>query len=346
MKKFNEQEKFLKGTPRYYALQGELKEGIVISINNTQRTECSFNCLHCGNKNAPAIDKKITLEEIKNILHSAHKKLGTKTLLLPGEGDPMLDKNLKEIIKTAYSLGITTVMFNTAYLITEDWAKFFKEHDVTLIISFTDYNEERYNNFVRKDAYDKVIKNINNIAKIYRGTIIEIKGKKVYRLAFNVDINATNFYYRKEIQDLSKELEIMNILNYPWLEGEAIISKNKLINKISYRELMKIVFEESENQGFSFVSPDMYCGMEEFGLSIGADGRLQHCPYRIEKDMAMSHINDYKIIEGYDLKKALLDRMKFWKINKVKVCSIRHGGVEFKEKLKDYILNNPTNLHS
>ena len=66
--------------------------------------------------------------------------------------------------------------------------------------------------------------------------------------------------------------------------------------------------------------------MEDYGLAIGANGRLQQCPYRVDLEEAIGHIGDYRRDDGsYDIKQALEDKKAFLdQRGRVKVCSIRH----------------------
>ena len=353
--KFEDQQKVLRGTPRHYALaEGPegLHEGMLLSINTTSlnlgggRRECSLNCHHCGNSDAPVALRKLTLKERLALLDSAKEQLGTRTLVLPGEGDPMFDRHLRATVEHAHQIGMTTAIFNSAYLITEKWANFFKEHDVTLILNFSHHEQERYDDFAgTPGAFALVMPRIRMISQVYAGTSEELNGKRVYRVAFNTDVNATNFSQRNGVQALARELDFMSVLNYPWPAGEALRNPELFggsgeNGEPSYSDLMRIVFRESENGGFSFVTHDMWCGMEAFGLSIGVDGRLQQCPYRLDSCQAMGHIDDYKISDGkYDLKTALEDKLRFWKWNNmVKVCSLRHGGGEFSQSVRNYSL--------
>ncbi len=335
MLNIKKQQKFLRGTSRYLALVGRLYSGAVLSINTTARKQCGFNCKHCCNKNAPRTERKLSLIEIKSLLNSAKQDFDTRTLILPGEGDPLLDENFKNIVRHAHGLGMTTYLFNTLDRVTEELAVFCRDHDVTIMVSFTDNNEQRYDDFVRVfGAYERVMENLRMLVDVYESTIEVVGEKSIYRLAFNTDINSANFKYRHEVQGLAKKLDIMSILNYPMIEGEAVNNVRSLVREDA-DSTARIVFRESENGGMSFLDPSGFCGLESYGLSIGVDGRLQQCPYRVDINQGQGHVDYYRRDNGYyNLKRALDDRLLFWNNNKVPICSIRHGGDEFKSVLR------------
>ena len=85
-------------------------------------SNCNYRCDWCFNKHL--INKKtdsLSLKEKEKILKEA-VKLGAKTLVFPGTGEPTLDPDFYPLVEIAHKLGLITVVYtNLTGNINPEW---------------------------------------------------------------------------------------------------------------------------------------------------------------------------------------------------------------------------------
>ncbi|SCN25163.1 pyrroloquinoline quinone biosynthesis protein PqqE [Clostridium sp. N3C] len=139
--------------------------GVSISCSNM----CNLRCIYCY----AGIDKKplqneLSLDEQKKIISDA-KELGAKTVVLCGDGEPTMDKNLVEMAKHAKNNNMVMVVVSNAVIFGDDdlckkihkmdgesLLKSLYDNDVSLIIKLESLDEQKYEYVVGvKGAYKK-----------------------------------------------------------------------------------------------------------------------------------------------------------------------------------------------
>jgi radical SAM protein with 4Fe4S-binding SPASM domain len=93
---------------------------------------CNLKCIHCYNDSGPApADNELSTAEAKNVLKDlAH--FGTPVILFSG-GEPLLRRDIFELLQFAHQLGLRTVLSTNGTLINADIAKKIKQHYVSYV---------------------------------------------------------------------------------------------------------------------------------------------------------------------------------------------------------------------
>jgi len=80
--------------------------------------KCDANCEICytDRRSRPS---DLNLDQIKQIVVQM-KELGSKTLYIPGEGEPFIDKGISDLIKFAAQLGQNVVIFTDGLIISDE----------------------------------------------------------------------------------------------------------------------------------------------------------------------------------------------------------------------------------
>jgi len=295
-------QKLLKGTPKYLDLIRPLGKARCDYLLLNISAVCNYNCKKCCNKMESCEIRKVTLTlpQIKQIIKKAQDQLGIRTVVLVGEGETLLAPHFKEIISYINRLGLITIIFTTAFLLNREMAEFLRNNNVSIIISCDSLNQKKYDDLVGvQGAFQSAINNIESCAEIYSETkgFIELKSKQyeLHRLAFNSVVTDETIDEIDKIQEFCRSRGMMSILNYPIIKGNLIKHRKELIKtQTSLKKQMKIVFDKSENQGFSGTTYDKKCGYLFNGLSIGIDGSiLLPCAYCPENEKLFGNVLTY-----------------------------------------------------
>ncbi|MEG0409164.1 MAG: radical SAM protein [Bacilli bacterium] len=89
------------------------------SIRFEITSTCNINCKYCHNSEHAFKSDDMTSEEIMDIITEMKKRYPIKKILLTG-GEPLLNRNILEIIKHITKLGIKTDMVTNGKLLTKD----------------------------------------------------------------------------------------------------------------------------------------------------------------------------------------------------------------------------------
>lgn len=133
---------------------------IFFSIDVTGK--CNFRCLHCYNDSGNQLDGELTDEEVLDVVRQA-AELKPVSLCLCG-GEPMLRKNILELIKAGTKNGTTVNMVSNGYLCSRELLEKMKDAGLdTLQISLDGINEMQHDTFRGFfGAFDKAIQTMKD----------------------------------------------------------------------------------------------------------------------------------------------------------------------------------------
>ena len=104
---------------------------------------CNFRCIYCNTDTGSDPSDKLSLDEAKDIVVQA-RALGARWLVIPGEGEPMLDKNLFPLIEFSLSQKLHTKVFTNGSLIDRRAADFFFRNRVSVVYKLHAADEQTY----------------------------------------------------------------------------------------------------------------------------------------------------------------------------------------------------------
>ena len=126
-----------------------------LSVGVTPR--CPNKCIHCGAADMMAPNNEMTVEEITNTIHQA-LDLGTYLITIDG-GEPMVRKDLPEIIGAIDKTKTTVSMFTSGFRLNDERAGALKAAGLNSAkISFDSSDPEVHDKFRgRKGAFDDAV---------------------------------------------------------------------------------------------------------------------------------------------------------------------------------------------
>lgn len=148
----------------------EKEEAILSSLYINPTKFCNLKCQHCWvdppyKSKLNGLNGEMSMEELVKIVDKA-KTLGLSSIKLTG-GEPLLRKDIGELMDYCFNSGVEIMMESNGTLITKDMAKMLKKYNVNHIsISMDSFQEELHDNFRGvKGAYKSTIKGINNLVE-------------------------------------------------------------------------------------------------------------------------------------------------------------------------------------
>ena len=123
---------------------------------------CNFECIHCYLGVHRQESKMLSLEKVKHVLNEL-QRAGVLQLALTG-GECTLRRDLPDIYEYAKKLGFIVTVFTNASNITDELLDVFKEYPpFSVEISLYGASKETYLRVTKRDAFDKVMKNIEKL---------------------------------------------------------------------------------------------------------------------------------------------------------------------------------------
>lgn len=284
----------------YYLTKGKIFPPYYVLWDCSRK--CNLNCTHCGAVKEK-YDQELSTEQIKDLIDQL-AKIKVRFFAATG-GEPLLRKDILEVMKYATNKGIKTGLATNGFFIDEKKAKEIKEAGVLSIQISLDGIEKTHNNIRGNNlSFQKAIKAIKSLQK-----------QKLKLVSVATTITPINF---KDLKELKKIL--LNLCVKTWricviMPIGRAERKRLLLNPGQLKELFefvssnkdKIKIQIGENLPFlaeyenKIRKSPLVCPVGFTACCIGVDGNVRGCP-------EMPDIEKFK--EGSILEKPFIE---IWK---------------------------------
>jgi radical SAM protein with 4Fe4S-binding SPASM domain len=123
--------------------------------------QCNLRCVHCYNNSGTKADDELSTQEAEEVLRDL-AAFGVPSVLFSG-GEPLMRKDLFELMGTARDLGLRTVISTNGTLITADVARQIKAHEVSYVgISLDGIGPVNDKFRAVEGAFDRAVEGIRN----------------------------------------------------------------------------------------------------------------------------------------------------------------------------------------
>ena len=206
---------------------------------------CNAKCKHCGSRAGEECNFKdeLTTEEIENALQSiANKYDASKILLNITGGEPLVRKDLFEVMKFAKNIGYHWGMTTNAMLINNEIIERMKETGMTTISISLDGLEKSHDEF--RGVPGSFVKIIENIKKLKDANFLNY-------LQITTVVNKLNIEELEEMYIKMKELHIdsWRIVNMDPI-GRAQDNSELALDKQDYKYLLDFIKEKKKKSKF------------------------------------------------------------------------------------------------
>lgn len=201
---------------------------------------CNARCEHCGSSCGDKIVKdEISADDLKKALYDISQKYNPSDVLLNVTGgEPLVRKDLFEIMAYAVSLGFRWGMTSNGMLINDEILKKMEETKMETISISLDGLKETHESFRRvPNCYDKIIENIKKMQKIPSIKIVQV----------TTVANKKNLNELEQLYKLMKELNVVSwrVINVDPI-GRAKDNKNILLDSNDYLYLWNFIKEKRD----------------------------------------------------------------------------------------------------
>lgn len=248
--------------------------------------KCNLNCKHCYGGFACNNTNYLSVQTIEQLLNQA-VQLGVYEFDITG-GEPLLYKDLEEVLSKLYDAGMLVSIFTNLTLMTKNHLELFKKYGVKKIITSIDSCYADVHDEFRGGvgSFNKTIKNLN---------LIKESGIEV---SVNTMIGNHNIQYIDEMVSFLKKLEVPFVLDVITNEGRAVnLSEDMNLSA----NIIKEIFNKYNNN-IDEKANFKHCGIGNRFIYIKSNMNIYICPSLIEDDYCIGKLN-----KGFDLK-------EIWKI--------------------------------
>lgn len=283
--------RLLKGLDDIENLQEYLKNNKVYSFNLRLTNDCNYNCVYCGTskKRGTHCTGELNTNEYIQLIEEA-KKIGARTVILGGNGEPTLTKNLQYILKKIHELEMIPILFTNAYIFGDDklcqkihsmsgvdFLNIIDETDTSLIISCETTNEDLYNEIVgKKNAYKVFMRSIDRIKNTKLVHKLEYKGCTLCRIAISAVCMPSNYNNRYDLADFAHSLNGLLVMKLPSLHGAAKDNIQKMFDKSDYSSVSKEINKITDKKATLQIM-NLACVAWTLGISVSNLGEYMIC---------------------------------------------------------------------
>ncbi|MDP8259798.1 MAG: radical SAM protein [Candidatus Gygaella obscura] len=134
------------------------KAPMVAFLEATQK--CNMDCVYCSSDAGVSLENELSMEQIK-VLIKDFKKLGVTIFNIIG-GEPLLRKEIREVVKFGAENGMMTNILTNATLLDSNMAGELKDNGLSLFSISLDGSNEAINSFTRGNgSFEKILKGID-----------------------------------------------------------------------------------------------------------------------------------------------------------------------------------------
>ncbi len=231
----------LKNLDKLYEYRQKLYEKPILKdlfLEVTSR--CNARCEHCGSSCGDKISQdEISAEELKKALLDISQHYDAKEILLNVTGgEPLVRKDLFDIMEYANNLGFRWGMTSNGMLITDEILEKMNHTNMETISISIDGLKETHESFRRvPNSFDTIIRNIKKLQKVPSIKIVQV----------TTVANKKNLAELEAIYELMKELKIVSwrVINVDPI-GRAKNNQEILLDKEDYKYLFQFIKEKRE----------------------------------------------------------------------------------------------------
>jgi len=293
----------VKGTPKHLSSGGELAGFTYLMLN--LEFGCNYRCRKCFNleDGRPPLPKEPVSPEKRLGLIAEAKELGGKVVVIAGEGEPTLDRNIKSIVGEAGNLDMIPIVYSNGSTLSPQWIEFYRDSGAVLVVSLDSLNPATYDYLTRTSGMlPDVLGNLENLRDAYRGTKETCGDMEVLRLAVNTTINSHNLNEAQKIKERFRD-DFYFICNPLAKSGNAKRRWNELVSdKKDYQKQQELARDLSESGGPLTLGADGLCGYSRWGISVSTSGYYMTCAYTSKTNGLLGHVASENLGEAFERK--------------------------------------------
>jgi MoaA/NifB/PqqE/SkfB family radical SAM enzyme len=270
-------EAFKSGTPRMLGV------GLSCSL------ACNCRCVYCyAGEKAPLPDE-LSLEEQKDIL-SQSAALGARSVLVCGDAEPLMDKNLVAIVEHANSLGMYSVVVTNGIIMGDDktastvhgmtgkeLTKRLFELGSSLIVKLESLDEARYDHTVGlKNGYPRFMAAVENAIDAGFTELTSTDSVVVTRLCFSAVIMRHNIHELYALKEFASQRNAQFVCKVPSLVGNAVENQDLMYPVEDYETIRKLLGVFSAKRETLMVDTPR-CMAWHYGPVIDIRGEVREC---------------------------------------------------------------------
>lgn len=298
---------------------------------------CNYQCKKCfTSARSIEIKNPLTLKELFQIIKEG-KKMGAKSVSILGEGEPLVYKNIRELIAFIDASGMIPIIATNGSNLTKEMVHFLYEHNTTIGISLDTLNEKEYNEWCRGEAdLSKVLNNIEYTRKLYANRIYEKNACKVYQLLIHMTITPKNIKRIDKIRNFCGE-DIFFDCQPLAIVGDAKQHSSYFGKNINYKQYQQEGHLLFPPMVLTKTGKGKYiCCLFWYGLSVSYNGEVMFDTHAIEPKNYIGNIRDFPLIE---LLKKVKQLRKYYLDNYISgYCPVRSES--YQKFLKELKKNN------
>ncbi len=209
---------------------------------------CNHRCLYCG-LDFMEYKPRYLGKEVLNERLSELAKLGLKSVMYAGEGEPFLHKDMAEIINHTKSSGIDAAVTTNAVLMNKEITDRILPDTEWIKVSINGAEKETYAKIhrCRADDFDRVVENMRYAARLRR--------EKRYKCALGMQLLLLpeNRHEAVSLAELARDIGMDYLVIKPY--SQHPMSKTNIYSSIKYScyEYLHDELKKTENEDFSVI---------------------------------------------------------------------------------------------
>lgn len=307
----------------------QTSNGIWIKVTN----RCNLRCSYCYADSGEGEANELTIEEIENLLIELKPKNYNKIVITGG--DPLMRKDIVEILKTCKKYGKVQILTNGTIGNAELYREIMEIVDA-IQISLDSYEEIHHDKNRGKGSFVRAVNTVKTLTHINNKKVIvamtptpDYMPDIVEMIKFCLNMNVRQLHINRFVP-YGRAKTFENKLNmeqfYKWVDRGYDFLRNIYINY--YKQNKEFIFNidvsnDLCNQVYS-KGRKTSCGVNCNQISIDSNGNVYLCPSLHIEEFELGNIRTDNITEIMEKSKQKYGEIDVEMLSKCKNCEIKY----------------------
>ncbi|MBU0676083.1 MAG: radical SAM protein [Proteobacteria bacterium] len=264
----------------------------LLSLELELSRACNLRCIYCYAESGLPMANELTLTEINSVIEQA-VDLGARKIIVLGGGEPLMYKDLFQVIDAILAKGVDADLFTNGMLITEEKARALYERNMAVVVKMNSRNPSIQDMLAgQSGAFASIEK---GLAALRRAGYPDEK----HTLGIETIICRQNYDEMPDLWIWAREQGIIPYVEMMTMQGRATEHPELEVSIAEIKALFeKLSIIDRERFGTNWTPhPPLaasQCARHEYSCTVTACGDVQPCP---GVSVAAGNIRDNSLAE-------------------------------------------------
>lgn len=275
--------------------EGKIEDVPIIFLGLSTKDICNYNCIFCYGPEFRGKEKRkpLSLDEHLKLIDEA-AKLGVKSVIYCGNGEPTIDRDLPGMISHAHGKGLANILISNGQVMgydkeaqelhgmdAKEFTSFLYNNNVSILLHIESLSPGLYEKITGvRGSFERLTRALTNIRECgFTKSLGNFGCQKVTRLAISSVTLKWNFFELPELKDFAHSINAQYLCKFPSFLGNLTAHEREFFvpSEDSTLWLRDNYVRKLSEKPESITVDNIHCGAWHYGVVVGNNGDIRTC---------------------------------------------------------------------